>query len=402
MDKFISTGEFASKAGVTIRTLRYYDKIGLLKPSKLNDKGHRLYCMDDFIRLQKILTLKFIGLSLQDIKRIMIYEGNDDDLRYSLELQKKVIENRVAQLNMVTKAIDEMIENIPLNDKPHWDEMFSIMNIVNKHTKWLEQYENATNLRKRISIHDKFSKNKEGWMPWFFNELLNITDSYPKDKEIKILELGCGDGSLWAKNIHLMKNNFNITLTDFSPGMLEDAKKNLKDYTNNFNFKLVDALEIPFEESTYDIVIANHMLYHLTNLDKALLNIKNILKPNGYFFASTVGENHMKELSNIINGVNCKSLKWEGIINTRNFNLESGKNILSKHFKNIYLKRYEDALIINKALPLTHYILSMPENIKNNLDEKIYTKLVNYIESIIDKNKNIIITKDTGYFRCNK
>jgi DNA-binding transcriptional MerR regulator len=70
-EKLFTTGEFASMAGTTLRTLRYYDTIGLLKPSKYDTFGRRFYSKKDFGRLQKILTLKFIGLSLDEIENII-------------------------------------------------------------------------------------------------------------------------------------------------------------------------------------------------------------------------------------------------------------------------------------------------------------------------------------------
>ena len=54
-------------AGVTLRTIRYYDKIGLLKPSHILDNGYRQYCNKDLITLQKILALKELGFSLEEI-----------------------------------------------------------------------------------------------------------------------------------------------------------------------------------------------------------------------------------------------------------------------------------------------------------------------------------------------
>lgn len=67
--------EFAKKAGVTIKTLIYYDKIGLLKPLKKNNSVYRVYCEKDFLRLEQIATLKFIGLSLKEISKILDETG---------------------------------------------------------------------------------------------------------------------------------------------------------------------------------------------------------------------------------------------------------------------------------------------------------------------------------------
>jgi len=63
--------EFARLAGVTVRTLHHYDRIGLLKPSGHTDAGYRLYRKHDLIRLQQIITLKFIGFSLNHIKNLL-------------------------------------------------------------------------------------------------------------------------------------------------------------------------------------------------------------------------------------------------------------------------------------------------------------------------------------------
>lgn len=62
-DMIYTTGEFAKKAGVSVRTIRYYDKQGILKPSFTSESGYRLYSDKDFARLQKILTLKYLGFS---------------------------------------------------------------------------------------------------------------------------------------------------------------------------------------------------------------------------------------------------------------------------------------------------------------------------------------------------
>ena len=69
---YYTSGEFARKANVTIRTLRFYDKQGILKPNKISSSGYRLYTDEDFGRLQKILSLKYLGFSLEEIMAMTI------------------------------------------------------------------------------------------------------------------------------------------------------------------------------------------------------------------------------------------------------------------------------------------------------------------------------------------
>ncbi|MFV3010883.1 MerR family transcriptional regulator [Clostridium botulinum] len=444
--KLFTTGEFAKKAGVTIRTLRYYDKIGLLVPSSHNELGHRLYSKEDFGKLQKILTLKFIGLSLEDIANIMKYDLNHKDFKKSLEIQKEIMKKKIKHIQSIIKAIDEAADTIDFNKEMDWDKFINIISVINSDKNWTQQYENASNLRARIAIHELFSTNKEGWMPWFFKELkqelsrlssncqnynekinnTNISglnsldcknnnekiDNYnaselnsldlKETSNIKILELGCGDASLWNKNFNHIPSNWEITLTDFSEGMLKDAKKNLGEKRSRFNFKIVNAESIPFGEESFDVVIANHMLYHVPNINKALKEINRVLKSEGILFASTVGKNHMKEIREIISTFdiyNLTSKSWEM---TDSFQLENGLKIVSEYFNMVELKRYKDNLKVTDPVYILDYIFSMPGNNKINLSSKDLKKIYDYLEDNIKEKENIYITKDTGYFKGKK
>ncbi|ABS41118.1 MerR family transcriptional regulator [Clostridium botulinum] len=423
--KLFTTGEFAKKAGVTIRTLRYYDKIGLLVPSSHNELGHRLYSKEDFGKLQKILTLKFIGLSLEDIANIMKYDLNHKDFKKSLEIQKEIMKKKIKHIQSIIKAIDEAADTIDFNKEMDWDKFINIISAINSDKNWTQQYENASNLRARIAIHELFSTNKEGWMPWFFKELKQelsrlssncqnynekinnksiseLSNLDLKQSNIKILELGCGDASLWNKNFNHIPSNWDITLTDFSEGMLKDAKKNLREKRSRFNFKIVNAESIPFEEESFDVVIANHMLYHVPNINKALKEINRVLKSEGILFASTVGKNHMKEIREIISTFDIYSLTSESWEITDSFQLENGLKIVSEYFNMVELKRYKDNLKVTDPVYILDYIFSMPGNNKVNLSSKDLKKIYDYLEDNIKEKENIYITKDTGYFKGKK
>lgn len=393
----LTIGEFASKAGITLRTLRYYDKIGLLKPSNYNESGHRFYSKEDFAKLQKILTLKFIGLSLEDISNIIKYDVKEKDFKKSLEIQKTIIEDKINHMHMIVNSIDETLHMLDNENVLNWGNFINIINVINMDKKWIEQYENASNLRARIKIHELFSINQYGWMRWFF-EQINIAEN------ARILELGCGDASLWVKNLDRIPKGWEITLTDFSQGMIKDAKNTLGENQNKFKFKfkLADAQEIPFDNSTFDIVIANHMLYHVADIEKAFSEINRVLKPGGHFYASTVGKNHMKELRDVVYNFDSKIITTKSWELTEKFHLENGSEQVVKWFSDVKVKRYKDSLKITEAMPLIDYIFSMPGNFKESFDEGKLLQLINFIEGIINKSGAILITKDTGFFEARK
>jgi len=391
---FFTIGEFAEKAGVTLRTLRYYDKIALMKPSSYSEAGHRLYSNQDFARLQQILTLKFIGFSLDDIKKIAQNDVTDEDFVKSLEIQKKIMEQRASHIFMVIKAIDEAID-MENKEDVSWDKFTNIINVINSDKKLLEQYENASNLRARINIHETYSVNKYGWMRWYFDEL-NLP------KKCKILELGCGDANLWRKNKDRLPKGLDITLSDFSKGMLDDAKLTLAENAKEFKFQIIDAEEIPYEDCSFDIVIANHMLYHVEDIGKALSEIYRVLKPGGYIYSSTVGQNHMSGIRDIMLKFKSETMDIKSSDVTSRFQLENGVKKLKKWFDNIEMKRYEDNLIVTEAKPIIDYIFSMPGNVRESFDKERLDELIKYLKNKIATEGGIYITKDTGLFKGQK
>ncbi|GAA0127483.1 hypothetical protein UT300019_33880 [Clostridium sp. CTA-19] len=184
--------------------------------------------------------------------------------------------------------------------------------------------------------------------------------------------------------------------------MLKDAKSNLKGKLKRFHFNVEDAENISYEDKTFDIVIANHMLYHLNDIEKALGEIKRVLKKDGYIFASTVGKSHMMEMRDFLSKVDEEILEVESFNLTNKFQIENGYDILSKVFKDVESKRYMDNLKITEEKALIDYIISMESDIVKRLNENKLIELEKILEKEKEEKGYIYITKDTGYFKGRK
>ena len=90
MAKLYRVREFAELAGVTVRALHHYDRLGLLRPQK-TDAGYRLYAEKDLERLEQIIALKFLGLPLKQMK-VVLLDPKALDLVDALRLQRAVLE----------------------------------------------------------------------------------------------------------------------------------------------------------------------------------------------------------------------------------------------------------------------------------------------------------------------
>ena len=254
-----------------------------------------------------------------------------------------------------------------------------------------DQYQDSSNLDARAVIHRRFSTNPYGWFQWVFDVLLRLPEN------ARILELGSGHGLLWKGNIARIPVGWSVTLSDLSPGMLDAAWRNLVVTGRAFQFKEIDAQSIPFEDATFDAVIANHMLYHVPDKPKAIAEIKRVLKPGGHVFATSVGEHHMKEMMEWYARVHVSKV-WESFANP--FTLENGLEQLTPYFPNVILSRYEDNLEITEIEPIMAYIRS---GIRvSELSEDELANLQSELERELSETGKIFISKDSGLFEAIK
>ncbi len=132
--------EFAERTGTTVRTLHHYDRLGLLRPTNYTAAGYRLYGESDFARLQQIVALKFIGLSLKQIKELL--NRSKLDLAATLRLQRAVIEEKRRQLEMVSRAIMRAERTLLTNNATDWEAFRKIIEEIDmeNNMEWAKKY----------------------------------------------------------------------------------------------------------------------------------------------------------------------------------------------------------------------------------------------------------------------
>ncbi|MEE1078296.1 MAG: methyltransferase domain-containing protein [Agathobacter sp.] len=398
LDGYYSSGQFAKMAQVSLRTIRYYDKQNILKPSFVNENGARFYTDTDLAKLQQILLLKYLGFSLDDIREMTIGDGNLHMLKSSLSLQKKLIQDRIEQMQLVEKAINSTISEINSGNELDWSQMLDLIHLTNMEKSLKSQYQNANNISARIRLHRDYSTNEQGWFPWVYEkveETLHISTS-TNNLDNNILELGCGNGALWRENIEKIPANISITLSDISEGMIREVRRSIGRKDKRFSYKTFDCHKIPFENDSFDCVIANHVLFYCEKIDQVCKEIKRVLKPNGIFICSTYGTKHMKEITELVQGFDERIVLASENLYDR-FGLENGKEILSKHFSDVTLENYEDEIVIRQAEPIIEYILSCHGNQNQYLLNR-YHDFKGYVEKKLYKDMHI--TKDAGMFVC--
>lgn len=170
-----STGEFAKRAAVSVRTLRFYDREGLLRPSQRSETGHRLYSERDLAPLQRFLALKFLGFSLSEIRALLTTElqNGAETFREALEQQRRMLEDQQAHLDRVLGALSQVQRGLS-TENYDWNAVVRLIEElrVDKKEAWVEQFftpEQRETMRQLLSesySQEAIPKVEERWKAW--------------------------------------------------------------------------------------------------------------------------------------------------------------------------------------------------------------------------------------------
>ena len=160
---FYKIGDISKRVGVSVRSLRYYDKIGLLNPSYKELNGYRYYNDDDVQALEKIIILQTIGIPLKEIKQLII----DDEIETELDIQEQIITNKIRHLSLVAESIKNVKDKIKAKKSliDVIDNFRSVFNGLNRtfHMNYSFDNDNQSERDKHdqvLKILRKFTRNK--------------------------------------------------------------------------------------------------------------------------------------------------------------------------------------------------------------------------------------------------
>ena len=273
MEKKMTSGEIAKKAGVSQKAIRLYDEKGLLRPTGYSEGNYRLYDEDSLSMLNKIVALKKIGFSLEDI-RDSLSSGKAEDIRSALELQLRAMEEKRYSIDMVIDTIQRTLSR--KGDDLNWDDVSDIVKGVSldqelDRSHWFAQLHTVPG---------------EDWYETIYHSLDGKCTG-------KVLDLGCGFGKLWRNNRDRIPEGTKVFAYDVHGSWADDFseyyEKEKVNFPKNVNINLLFSdLEDPEtwkgiqKDGPYDLILVHYVYGELKEPEILLQRAAENLKKSGF------------------------------------------------------------------------------------------------------------------------
>ena len=232
--RFYHSGQFAEIASVSVRTLRYYDKIGLLSPSQYTESGYRLYTSRDLLRLQNILALKFLGFSLEEI-RVLLQTG-PKRLEEVLAQQKAMMAEKRDQLETIIQAIGET-ERLLHTNRCNWESIVKVIQVIQMgqhNAHWIAKYFTPEQLKTMEELNRKAWTEESGqklkaYHPgeWTEEDQRRVDEQYRfvKQELRRLVAQGADPASPEAQRVAQIKQELGFRFSQGDPDLMASVAK---------------------------------------------------------------------------------------------------------------------------------------------------------------------------------
>ncbi len=215
------------------------------------------------------------------------------------------------------------------------------------------QYRSPDNLSVRIRTHELYSEFDVDFAAW-------VLDSIGWRGDETVLDVGCGAG-FYIDAVRQRARQY--IAGDLSPGMLRDLEAKGVMRLN------LDAQQLPIGRQSVDVILANHMLYHVPDIDRALAQFRRALKGQGKLLAATNSRRSMAELQALENSIlrRLGSSMAGHFRSDLTFTMENGDSFLRRHFTHVEQRLHYNALVFAEAQPVVDYVASSIERLEGML-----------------------------------
>lgn len=393
MSDKMTSGEIAKKAGISQKAVRLYDQKGLLKPSAYSEGNYRLYDKEALIILEKIIALKQIGFSLEEIRDRLKAE-EVQDIESILREQVRLMEEKKYQLEKSINAINRTLERNA--GALNWDDVAEIIQMIGKDQRADERHWDAL----------KHTGEEMDWYVRIFNSL------YLKENS-KVLDLGCGYAKLWRNNWADIPAGLQISGYDlhgtWADDFVEYISEHKKELPENVEIE-IEFMDVETKEAwtdirakgQYDYVIAHYINSVLHDRELFFERVSEVLSDTGMFSFNGAYVNDWNGwLKEVFDKLGLESAFLEMMTSQEIMKRDEMYTMLNRYFK-----RVESVLLPNRwhyteADDLFDKLLRVYPKQEKTL-RKSEKLLKEYFTDKIEKDGEIVITINSQFWHCYK
>lgn len=290
MQKRYTAGELARWAGVSARTIRFYEEKGILRPRERSAEGYRLYDDSAILRLQEILMLKYVGLSLEEIQQAL-GQGEELSAARMLDRQRELVLEERRRLDRILEVIDQAQRHCREGQLPV-SRFAEIMQLVTKN-----QQANF-----RYGLYERYGTSGQRWHEWLFEQLL-------LEPGMRVLDVGCGHGNVWHNSWQRIPAGCSITLLDkeikglqFLRGIYRERREELAAGVN-LSFLCEDAERWECQTGRYDLILAGHFWSYIRDKKSLLDRLHRGLAEGGRLVSTFTSQVSVRDVNRILEPV---------------------------------------------------------------------------------------------------
>ena len=392
MKKLYTIGQLAKLAGISTKTLRVYERKGLLLPERNADNSYRLYGEEAVRTLEKIQLMKWLDFSLDQISEFLTLYENVSREKMLLE-QKRLLEKKRAQLNTVIAHVDRAVQECRLGEQDNNTFLRALGSIVRN--------QRADELVGHLARH---STNE----PWGWSRY--VVDTVGLQQNMRVLDAGAGWGNLWRCNEERLPEGLSVTCVDRHNTHMDtfcaflEEQKSAGNFANSeFSF-VWDDLETMQLEGNYDRIFFNHTVAYIADRMALYHKFYDALAANGILTCTWGGYLFYDNMQTYLRKFfgSCPELD-EGLVKHKR-RADAWEQELREVFPVVENHAYIITLTFDTAEEFLDYILQVCKPVREVLEVR-REEFLSYLrskETLKNEQGVYEITRDTFLFTCQK
>ena len=388
MNQYYTIGQLAKLAGISTKTLRVYERKGLLIPQRNEDNDYRLYGEEAVKTLEKIQLMKYLDFSLDQIADFLqLYENVSRE--NMLLQQKRLLEKKREQLNTVIAHVDRAVKECRMGEQDGNAFLKSLGTIVKN--------QRADELVGRLMQH---ADEPRGWSRFIF-------ETAELKPHMRVLDAGAGYGNLWRYNQERLPENLHVTCVDkhnthmdtFCAYIREGALE--KDASNNtFSFVWEDMETMPLN-GPYHRIFFNHVVSHISDRNALYQKFSATLAEDGIFVCTWGGLLFLQLLEPILHELINSHEEFDKLYKKHRNLVEGWEKELYEVFPAVQKHTYVTTLEFNSAEEFMDYIQQVCRPVREQLELRRH-EFLEFLRKYRGEQGNFALKKDTYLYCCRK